>query len=130
MPIQTLSNGYKKPQSGDRGNLFFPALEDNIDRINAHDHDGTNSEKLTTSSMTAATNSVPSANWAAVSGNTGLFSQVVTLPTGFDIDDYVVSFKDDATGNQLHLTVEKVTASTYRVYCNDNSLTLTAYYGH
>ena len=38
-----LSNGYKLPETGDFGDVWFPALEDNIQRINTHNHDGTDS---------------------------------------------------------------------------------------
>ena len=40
----TLSNGYIKPEDGDTGAVWFDALEDNIQRVNDHNHDGSNSE--------------------------------------------------------------------------------------
>lgn len=39
----TLSYGYEKPQNGDTGDVFFPALERDIQRLNDHTHDGVNS---------------------------------------------------------------------------------------
>lgn len=42
----TLSFGVKKPNQGDLGDVFFPALEGNIDSFVAHSHDGQNSQKV------------------------------------------------------------------------------------
>lgn len=39
----TLSYGFEKPVNGDTGDVFFPALERDIQRLNDHTHDGVNS---------------------------------------------------------------------------------------
>lgn len=128
--MQTLSYGYKLPETGDRGSIWFPALEDNIERLNDHSHNGTDSALLTTSSMTATTNTASSTAWDAVVGKTGLYSQVVTMPTGFVYDSYMITFRNAATsGELLYLQTEKVGTGTYRLYCNDNSISVKAFYG-
>ena len=43
----TLSYGFVRPATGDKGSVFFPALEDNITQLNSHDHDGTDSALMT-----------------------------------------------------------------------------------
>lgn len=125
--MQTLSYGYKKPQTGDKGSVFFPALEDNIQLLNDHSHNGSNSARLTASSVTVVTGTVLAASWAAVAGQTGTYRQLITMPVGLSYDDYMVSFKD-ASGHILYLTTEKVSTSTYYVYINDNTKALTAVY--
>jgi hypothetical protein len=129
-----LSFGYKLPVSGERGATFFPALEDNITRTNTHNHDGSNSAPLapssysTTAVLALYTSTINSASWAAVSGKSGLYSQVVTVPAAVtEINNYTVYFYN-SSGQRLLLALERVSATTYTVYINDNSLTITALY--
>jgi hypothetical protein len=125
--MQTLSYGFKKPQSGDLGSVYFPALENNFQQLNDHDHDGTDSAKLPTSSLTAQTGSILAASWVSLGG--GNYRQLVTLAGTLQYDNVVASFRNSSTGDYLNLTVEKASATTYYVYINDNSVSLTAYYG-
>lgn len=123
----TLSYGYKLPESGNNGSIFFPALEDNITRLNGHSHNGTDSAKLATTSLQVYTQAISSASWVATTG--GTYRQNVTMAGGLQYDNVSVSFRDAATGNYLQLSVEKIDASHYYVYINDNTLNLTAVYG-
>lgn len=125
--MQTLSYGYKKPQSGDNGSVFFPALEDNMQRLNDHNHDGVDSAILTTASLKVATQAISSASWSATSG--GTYRQNVTISGGLNYDEISIELRDAATGHPLLLTVEKIDTSHYYVYVNDNTLDLTAVYG-
>jgi hypothetical protein len=131
----TLSYGFKKPQNPDRGAVWFPALEQNIQQLNDHTHNGTNSAKLSPTAISKLTQNVTAASWAAVSGKAGLYSQVVTLPaaitgltTDNTIDDYQILIKDGSSGDLLYLTINKTTTTTFTVYANDNTLTLKVYY--
>lgn len=120
----TLSFGYKRPDTGDKGSTFYPNLEDNITRLNGHTHDGVDSSQLTAGSVTAATKSVLAA--AHTNDGNGNYSQVVSMPTGLQYDEHNVTFRNATTGDQLLLTVEKETATTFTVRINDNSFNLTA----
>lgn len=122
--MQTLSYGYKKPQTRDSGSTLWTALEDNIQRLNDHTHNGVNSSKITTASVTATTQSVPSASWSATSQ--GNYRQLITL-SGLLYDEINIDFKN-ASGHPTFLEVEKVSSTTYYVYTNDNSVTYTAVY--
>lgn len=42
----TLTYGLVKPVTGDRGAVWFPAIENDIIQLDAHDHNGTNSAQL------------------------------------------------------------------------------------
>ena len=125
--MQTLTYGLKVPETGDRGSVWFPALEDNFERLDAHNHDGSDSPKLTAAATTVVTQSVASGSWVATTN--GTYRQLVTVPAAIaSIDEVRVQFRHTTTGDYYHLKTEKVSATTYYAYINDNSLTVTAVY--
>ena len=113
--MQVLSFGYKLPETGDFGDVWFPALEDNITRVNSHNHDGTNSSKLASSSITAVHQTVNSGDFSLVSGE---YRATVNMPGGLDYDDYIIVCKDPASQDQVYLKVEKITDSQFYLYTN------------
>jgi len=125
--MQTLSKGYKKPGSGDTG--FWDELEDNIERLNAHNHDGQDSELLDASSVAAISQTLDS-NWE-VDATHG-FKLTVALPlsltsTNHTFDNVQIEFRN-AAGNKFFLDTERLTDTTYDVFSNDDSLELVAVY--
>jgi len=110
-----LSNGYKLPEDGDFGDVWFPSLEDNITRINLHNHDGSNSEKLESKNITATSDTVLNGTFVA-SGNA--FRSLVTMPTGLLFDDCAIIAKDPTTKDQVYLKIEKFSVSQYYLYTN------------
>lgn len=126
--MDTLSNGYKKPESGDKGSSFFTAMEDNITRLNNHNHDGSNSEALTATAITAIRATIPLASWDGTGLDTGHYKQTVTIPAGFDFDTVDVKFRL-TDGTMIFPTVERLTDTTYRVYSIDNTIDFIAVYG-
>lgn len=123
--MQTLSYGFLKPESGDKGNVFFPALESDIQQLNDHTHNGLNSAKLTAASSTAVTQNVSAAGWASSGGR---YRQLVTLTGGLQYDEVAITIKDQVTKNPLLLSIERQSATTFYVYTIDNTLTLTIVY--
>jgi len=117
----TLSYGYKLPEQDDEGDEVFSALEDNITRLNGHSHNGTDSARLTTTRQT-----ISSANWAP--SGTG-YRQLVTVPNSANFDDVGIEFRF-SDGSVVYPTVEKVSATTYYVYTNDNTSDFVAVYTH
>jgi len=129
----TLTFGYKLPEDGDKGSVFFPALAFDIQRLNDHDHDGQNSTKLTAQSVGALIDdtSIVAANWSAVAGQPGTYKQTVTMPPNTDFDDYGIylQVKDGVNvGIVINPSIVKVGAATYDIYSNDNTLNLIAKY--
>lgn len=127
---ETLSYGFVKPETGDKGSVFFPALEDDLDQLNDHTHNGTNSAKLTAASSASVTQSISSASWSA-SGS--LYRQLVTIPasltgSGGVYESFGMQFLNAANGRNLMLTREKVSSTTYYLYINDSSINVTAVY--
>lgn len=111
----TLSFGYKLPETGDFGNVWFPALEDNITRLNSHNHDGTNSSKLESSSITAIRQTTVSGDFSLVGSQ---YRATVNMPSGLDFDDYLIVCKDPASQDQVYLSVEKISDAQFYLYTN------------
>lgn len=122
---ETLSYGYVKPESGDKGSVFFPDLEDDIDQLNDHNHDGSNSAKLTAVSSDAVTANITAVGW--VSSGSG-YRQLVTMPAGMTVDATNITFRESVSGDLMMLHFAKASSTTYYVYCNDNSIALKAVY--
>lgn len=122
----TLSNGYVKPQSGDLGSVFWLALEDNIQQLNDHTHDGVDSEKLTASSSDAVSQTLSSGSWSLVAN--GIYRQLGTVPSGMTVDLCNISFRHGTSGDYLYLAVTKASSTTYYVYINDSSIDVKAVY--
>ena len=131
--METLSYGYKNPETNDKGtgtNGWFQAINDDIDQLNDHNHNGTNSALLALSALTKATGSIAVADWTNDGG--GNYSKVVTVPASIsgasspfnDISYYNIVFKDATAGatlgDRLMLTVERESATTFTVRSNQN----------
>lgn len=119
----TLSNGYIRPDTGDRGATFFPALEQNIQRLNDHNHDGTNSERLSPTSIDNTLQTLSNVDWVLISPS--VYRQLVTMPSTLQFDGRVMQFQINSganAGDLFYPSVEKVSANTYHVYINDNSV--------
>lgn len=121
-----LSYGYKKPQTGDFGDIWFPALEDNIDLMNSHNHDGVDGEKILSISLKSTTATILSA--AFVDQLDGTWRALVTVPGGGLVDDYVIVFKDPTTKDPIIAKFEKFSATQYYVTTNELQ-NFEAYYG-
>lgn len=116
--MQILSNGYKKPETGDLGSTWFPALEDNIDLSNSHKHDGTDGVKIQAISLvnTNSTLTVLAASFAD-QGN-GYWRATVTVPAGLSYDNFNVTVKDPTTKEIIHVKQEKLSATQFYIYTN------------
>lgn len=132
--METTTYGYQLPDQGDKakGVLgWFKALAFNITRFDAHNHDGTNSPLLTISNYTPFENAILAASW--VTDGAGGYSQVVTVPAGLaDLNDYNTKFVFTApagkVGQAAYLGYKRLTATTYQVFCNDNTAAFLALY--
>ena len=124
--MQTLTYGYLKPQTGDKGSVFFPALEFDIQQLNDHNHDGVTSALIDSSSIVATTQALLAGSWVSVGG--GLYRQLVTMPGAMQYDNFFISAKLTTLGHQYYPTIEKVSANSFYIYINDNSLDVTVYY--
>ena len=121
-----LSKGYKKPQTGDFGDVWFPALEDNIDLSNSHNHDGVDGEQIDSISLNATKATVLA---GAFSDNgDGYWKALVTIPTGKLVDNFCVTVKDPTTKDVIHAKLEKFSSTQFYIYLNVVQ-TVEAYFG-
>jgi hypothetical protein len=118
-----LSYGYKQPENGDKGSVWFPALNDNITRLNSHNHDGSNSSQLSATAILKGSVTCASGSWT--SNGTGSFKQDVTCPSGYNMDDYIIEVRISGS-HIIYPTIERLTATTFRIYTLDNTLTYVA----
>lgn len=121
MPIATLSKGYKKPSNPTTGDLWFPAMEDNIQLMNDHVHDG-----ATGTFTPADTATVSSGSWGSDLGGSS-YRQTITVPDSRNYDDVRIEVRD-STGVMCYPTIEKINATTFYIYTNDNSKSYTISY--
>jgi hypothetical protein len=127
--MQILSKTVKKPEDGDKGSVWFPALEFDLELLNDHAHNGTNSTAIPSLNITPVKLNIAAGSWvAAFSPHNGIYkSAVLTVPNPQKtVDDCVLMFKD-SLGRQLHLGVEKVASNTFYVYIND-PIDITVYF--
>jgi hypothetical protein len=119
----TLTYGRKRPDNGDKGAIWFPALYYNITRDDAHDHDGVDSASLSSANLARSQQTLLAANWVA-QGN-GLHKQTVTVPSGYSFDTAQMRFtiaSGTESGAITHPTAKRLTAATYDVFTNDSSV--------
>lgn len=127
----TLSYGFVRPATGDKGSTFWGQLENDITQLNDHTHNGSDSALLTATSFLAVSQTISAASWAHQGA--GTYRQTVTMPAsittnGGVFDDYLIQFRDNTSGQVITPTVERVTPTTFYVYINDNTITLKAKY--
>lgn len=117
-----LSYGYKQPVNGDRGSVWFPALNDNIQRLNDHSHNGVNSALLPASSIQLASVVALAASWSA--DGVGRYKQTLTTPAGINVNDYCMITRI-TNGDVINPTIVKLTDFTFEIYSLDSSLEYT-----
>lgn len=130
--MQTLSYGYKLPETGDKAkgaSGWYEALEYNVTRLNSHNHDGSNSPAIDVSSFVPFSQAIAAVGWTAATPG---YKQTVTVPSGvLEVNDYHIHFIFTAggtVGERAYLGIKRLSATTYEVYCNDNTAAFTAYF--
>jgi hypothetical protein len=117
--------GYKIPEANDKGPVVFPGMEDNIQRINDHDHKGSNSKPLDPASVPATEQTVLAAGWSLVAN--GIYKQTVTVPSGLNFDLTLREFRL-SDGSQFFPTLNRLSTLQYEIFINDPTQTLKVLY--
>ena len=110
----TLSNGYILPENGDLGSTWFPALEANISRINSHNHNGTNGERLSHASFSPVLEQVLEADFALNSDST-YYEHTRNVVADANLTNTRISFRDPVTKTPLLLEYFRVTETSYTI---------------
>lgn len=111
-----LSKGFKLPETGDFGDVWFPAIEDNIQQLNDHTHNGSDSAKIASTGVEAQKVQVLAAAFA--DQGDGYWRATVNLPAGADYDKLQVLARDPASGEAVYLRHAKVSTTQAYVYTN------------
>jgi hypothetical protein len=115
--MDLLDHGLKRPRNNDSGEVFWPALETNVQQA---------------SDILSNTASVLAAGWGSDLGG-GVYRQLITLPTLLT-DDYTLLFDhiqikcQDADGEVCFPKIVEVTTKTFYIYTNDNTAAFTLTY--
>ena len=119
----TLTYGFKNPENGDRGSSWFADLNANIVQLNSHNHDGSNSAPIPSSTITGGIVNILAAAW--VLDVAGRYKQDVTTPSGYNMDTSNPLTRLTVSGNLVTPTIEKLSGTSFRIYTCDNSLAYT-----
>lgn len=111
-----LAYGIKQPTTGDRGSVFFPALEELCQRMASHTHNGINTAPVSASSISLASVVAPVLAWAPVVGRPGVFSQDVNLPSGFTTTKCLIEVRLDGTDERVYPSIEKISNTAIRLF--------------
>ncbi len=120
----TLSNGVKKPESGDIGAPVFSALNGNADILNNHTHNGTNSNRVSSLDITKPFVNLPTGSWAAQANG---FKQTVTCPGAVTLDVVTLRFRVRTGALQHQIifpTIIPSSLTSFDVIVNDSTLDL------
>lgn len=129
----TLSYGVILPVSGDIGATVWDALESDITQLNDHNHNGTNSARLTAASATATVQNHLIADGAWSSLGSGTYSKTITIPTTLSavsgtFDDYNLQVRIYSTKEVIYPRIVKASSTTFTIYSNDSTLEVTFLY--
>ena len=93
----TLSKGYKLPSAGDDSTTWMSNIEDNIQRLNDHDHDGTDSALIDGSKISkSAVVEVSTSDGDWVDGGSATYNRYSYV---FDNSDIPANFLVDGTSS-------------------------------
>ena len=112
--ITALSFGYELPDNTATGDQFFPALERNISRMNAHTHDGSDGAQIA-----ANLQELSAEDWSADLGG-GSYRQEVTMPGALEFDNTRIEVRTSA-GEVVYPTIVKTASNKFYLYTNDNT---------
>jgi hypothetical protein len=115
MPLETLTYGFEKATLPTTADVWMPAFERNWQKVNDHTHNGVNSAQIANTTAT-----VSSASWGSDLGG-GRYRQLITLPGTMQFDSTRIEVRR-STGQMAYPTIEKVSATTFYIYTNDNSV--------
>lgn len=125
--MNTLTYGLQVPEDDDLGDEVFPAMEANLTQLDAHTHNGITSPRLDRKAVDSISQALVASGWVATSG--GNYRQAVSMPAGLAYATISIQTRLTATGNMAYLTIEKISATSFYVYINDNTLDVTVLYG-
>lgn len=105
----TLPFGRIKPATGEKGNIWFPALENNLEKDDAHSHDGVTSTKLPPSSISKVLVAVPDGDFAVQPNG---WYRATVIVSSIDPKNANIKFYLNSTSERLNLYWEWASITT------------------
>lgn len=125
--MRTLSNGILVPEDDDAGNVWSDAIENDLEAVNDLISQVNN---LTISDISRQTTDIDKANWAVDADGKG-YKQIVSMPTGLTLEIVKPVFRV-TSGPKIYRFIEPsiqpLSATSFEVVVNDNSLDLQILY--
>lgn len=115
-------------EASDRGKAFCPAISANFEKLDTHNHDGVNSEKVASQSVVKTEVILAEADWV---GEQRGFKQTVALPSGFLFDTtdlYFIVSTGARQGQRINPTIVKVNDTSFDVYVTGGNYDLKVIY--
>lgn len=112
--ILVLTYGYEQPTNSATGDVWFPAMERNISRMNEHTHDGEDGAQIAPTLQ-----DVQADSWGADLGG-GSYRQLIQMPNNFVFDNTRIEVRR-STGEMVYPEIVKSTANKFYLYTNDNT---------
>lgn len=94
MPYTLEPYKYQVPETGDTGRQFLEVIQDLVERVSGHDHDGANSRQLAVTNI-ANTEDVRGSgelNWSSTRDDDGLFTATIPLPGALVTGERTITF--------------------------------------
>lgn len=116
---------FKIPETGDRGSVFCPAISENFETLDGHNHDGVNSSLVSSKTIEKGTATLLIAEW--VLNAQGEYEQEITLASGYAFDTILTKFiiaSGPNLGHEIHPTVIKSASNKFKVGVMDNTFDL------
>lgn len=127
---ETFTNGaYERPVSGDQGNEdIFAILEAFMDRMAPHTHDGSDSSEINLNVSKEIQILTIGTNLTWLDELNGNYKAVLPVPPPATFDDnqkfFYISRDSGATYERFYPSLNRLTATTYEVFSNDNTVDL------
>lgn len=122
----TSTYGIKFPEDGDKGQAVFDALNSNFTIQRDHNHNGTNSAAIASSSLSKGTLNLDAVDWVSVAGGKG-FKQTVSMPGVYTLVNCIMRFRVRTGANQhkiIHPSITPASITQFDVTVNDSTLDL------
>lgn len=125
--MQTLSNGVKKPEDGDSGNVWSDGLEENTEILNTLI---TTVDTLSISDITRLTTNLDNASWVVDVDGKG-YKQTVSMPVGASLDTINMRFRV-TNGSKLNRfinpSIQPISLTSFEVIINDPTMDIEILY--
>lgn len=125
--MRVTTYGFKVPELNDNGSVVADAIEDTIDQLDAHSHNGVNSVLLNLNAVVTQSQTISPSDWETVTAGVK-YRKAMTMPVGVEFDKNPPRFFHATTGSELLLSAAKTGTGAFEVFTWDNTLSVRVVY--